>query len=267
MCWAKQARGAQEPSSTARLSRHWSATSPAGSATRAELLEALRGRITAHHRFMLRLHLEHVDTLDKSHRADRRKVGLVRRFDKPPDSARCPGARSVPTWSWPRSASTCRLRHPGHLLSWACLCPPNDERGFRRSTRLRRGKVAQDHAGADRLGRHQVRAATCRRSSTACAPGAVPRRPSSAWPPPCSPPPGTCFAMAPGGTTSARPFVHRRHQNRQPSDPRAPADRLQGRRLTLARLDVSFQCLCAAPWCAWASWPWTCWCSWSCPGL
>jgi transposase len=33
-------------------------------ASRAEVLEALRGRITAHHRFMLKLHLEHIDALD-----------------------------------------------------------------------------------------------------------------------------------------------------------------------------------------------------------
>jgi transposase len=35
-------------------------------ATRAELIEALRGRITTHHRFMLKLHLDHIDTLDKA---------------------------------------------------------------------------------------------------------------------------------------------------------------------------------------------------------
>ena len=38
------------------------------------------------------------------------------------------------------------------------------------------------------------RAATCRRSSTACAPAAAPRRPSAPSPPRCSPPPGTCLA-------------------------------------------------------------------------
>ena len=33
-----------------------------------------------------------------------------------------------------------RFATPGHLLSWACLCPRNDESaGKRRSTRLRRG--------------------------------------------------------------------------------------------------------------------------------
>jgi transposase len=33
-----------------------------------------------------------------------------------------------------------RFKTPAHLLSWACLCPRNDESaGKRRSTRLRRG--------------------------------------------------------------------------------------------------------------------------------
>jgi transposase len=33
-----------------------------------------------------------------------------------------------------------RFATPGHLLSWACMCPRNDESaGKRRSTRLRRG--------------------------------------------------------------------------------------------------------------------------------
>src|SRR5580700_12292172 len=35
-------------------------------ASRAELLEALRGRVTKHHRFMLKLHLRQIDQLDRS---------------------------------------------------------------------------------------------------------------------------------------------------------------------------------------------------------
>jgi transposase len=35
-------------------------------ASRSELLEALRGRVNAHHRFMLRLHLGHIDALDQA---------------------------------------------------------------------------------------------------------------------------------------------------------------------------------------------------------
>ena len=35
-------------------------------ASRTELLEALRGRVTRHHRFMLKLHLRQIDQLDRS---------------------------------------------------------------------------------------------------------------------------------------------------------------------------------------------------------
>lgn len=113
-------------------------------ATRAELLEALRGRITAHHRFMLRLHLEHVDTLDKAIAQIEKEVGLG--LEPFRQAARLlstmPGLSAV-------SANVVvaeigidmsRFATPGHLLSWACLCPRNDESaGKRRSTRLRRG--------------------------------------------------------------------------------------------------------------------------------
>src|SRR5262249_19293364 len=37
---------------------------PRVKASRAELMEALRGRITAHHRFLLKLHLEQVERLE-----------------------------------------------------------------------------------------------------------------------------------------------------------------------------------------------------------
>jgi transposase len=45
-------------------------------ASRSELLEALRGRVNAHHRFMLRLHLGHIDALDQAIAAIEKEVGL-----------------------------------------------------------------------------------------------------------------------------------------------------------------------------------------------
>ena len=45
-------------------------------ASRAELLEALRGHIKAHHRFMLKLHLGHIDALDQAVAAIEKEVGL-----------------------------------------------------------------------------------------------------------------------------------------------------------------------------------------------
>jgi transposase len=113
-------------------------------ATRAELLEALRGRITTHHRFMLKLHLDHIETLDKTIAHIETEVGLglepFRRAAKLLSTM--PGLSEV-------SANVVvaeigidmsRFATPAHLLSWACLCPRNDESaGKRRSTRMRRG--------------------------------------------------------------------------------------------------------------------------------
>ena len=45
-------------------------------ASRAELFEALRGRISTHHRFMLKLHLGHVDALAQAIAAIEKEVGL-----------------------------------------------------------------------------------------------------------------------------------------------------------------------------------------------
>ena len=113
-------------------------------ATRAELLEALRGRVSPHHRFMLKLHLAHIDALDQAIAAIETEVGLG--LEPFRQAARLlstmPGISTI-------SANVIvaeigvdmsRFATAGHLLSWACLCPRNDESaGKRRSTRLRRG--------------------------------------------------------------------------------------------------------------------------------
>src|SRR5258705_12287888 len=49
-----------------------------------------------------------------------------------------------------------RFPTEGHLTSWAGLCPRNDESaGKRRSTRMRKGPLAENHAHPMRLGRSQ----------------------------------------------------------------------------------------------------------------
>jgi transposase len=113
-------------------------------ASRAELLEALHGRVSPHHRFMLKLHLDHIGTLDKAIAQIEMEVGLgLQPFRQAAKLlSTMPGLSSV-------SANVLiaeigidmsRFATPGHLLSWACLCPRNDESaGKRRSTRLRRG--------------------------------------------------------------------------------------------------------------------------------
>jgi transposase len=113
-------------------------------ATRAEVLEALRGHVSAHHRFMLKLHLEHIKTLDKTITAIEQEVGLGLK----PFRAAAKLLSTIPGLSGISAqvvvaeigVDMSRFATPGHLLSWACICPRNDESaGKRRSTRLRRG--------------------------------------------------------------------------------------------------------------------------------
>jgi transposase len=113
-------------------------------ASRAERLEALRGHISAHHRFMLKLHLGHIDALDKAITDIEKEVGLglqpFRQAAKLLSSM--PGLSEVSAHVIVAEVGIdmSRFATPGHLLSWACLCPRNDESaGKRRSTRLRPG--------------------------------------------------------------------------------------------------------------------------------
>jgi len=113
-------------------------------ASRTELIEALRGRITAHHRFMLKLHLDHIDALDAAIAAIEKEVGLG--LEPFRQAARLlstmPGLSDVSAHVIVAEIGIdmSRFASAGHLLSWACLCPRNDESaGKRRSTRLRRG--------------------------------------------------------------------------------------------------------------------------------
>ncbi len=113
-------------------------------ASRAELLEALRGNVSAHHRFMLKLHLGHIDALDQAIATIEKEVGL----GLEPFRAAAKLLSTMPGLSAVSShvivaeigIDMSRFATPGHLLSWACICPRNDESaGKRRSTRLRRG--------------------------------------------------------------------------------------------------------------------------------
>lgn len=109
-------------------------------------LVELIGRVSGHHRFMLKLHLGHIETLDQTITSIEKEVGQgLEPFRQAAKLlSTMPGLSDV-------SANVVvaeigidmsRFATPGHLLSWACLCPRNDESaGKRRSTRLRRGGV------------------------------------------------------------------------------------------------------------------------------
>src|SRR3954468_21267192 len=109
-----------------------------------KLRAALTGRITDRHRFLLRLHLRQFDALaaamaeiDAEVERDldpfRQAVRLLRTI---------PGVSDVTAQVIVSEIGIDMGRFPttGHLISWAGLCPRNDESaGKRRSTRLRKG--------------------------------------------------------------------------------------------------------------------------------
>ncbi len=113
-------------------------------ATPAELEAALRGRLTEHHRFMLRLHLNHLDALNAA----------IDQIDQEVDAHVEPFRTAIEILSTIPGVSQLsaevivaeigidmgRFATEGHLISWAGLCPRNDESaGKRRSTRMRKG--------------------------------------------------------------------------------------------------------------------------------
>lgn len=111
-------------------------------ASRTQLVEALQGRVTAHHRFMLDLHLRQIEALD----------GAVEKLERHVGDAMSPfrAAVSLLTTMPGLSDTAARVliaeigddmtRFPsaGHLVSWAGLCPRLDvSAGKRHSTRIR----------------------------------------------------------------------------------------------------------------------------------
>ncbi len=113
-------------------------------APREKLAEALRGRVTSHHRFLLRLHLRQIDALEAAVAEIDREVEA----DLEPFRAAVrllssiPGVSALSAEVIVAEIGTDMRRFPsaGHLLSWAGLCPRSDESaGKRRSTRLRHG--------------------------------------------------------------------------------------------------------------------------------
>jgi transposase len=113
-------------------------------ATRAQLLEALHGRVTAHHRFILKLHLTHIAALDTAVADVEARI----REALAPFRAAVSLLMTMPGVSETAAAvilseigdDMSKFPSAGHLLSWAGLCPRLDESaGKRRSTRTRPG--------------------------------------------------------------------------------------------------------------------------------
>ena len=108
------------------------------------LRAALSGRVTVRHRFLLRLHLRQFDTLD----AAIAEIDAEVDRDLDPFRQAVRLLRTIPGVSDLTAQvivseigiDMSRFSTAGPLISWAGLCPRNDERaGKRRSTRLRKG--------------------------------------------------------------------------------------------------------------------------------
>ena len=109
-----------------------------------KLRAALQGRLTDRHRFLLRLHLRQIDAL----------AGAMAEIDQEVDHdldpfrdavrllSSIPGVSELTAQVIVSEIGIDMSRFPtaGHLISWAGLCPRNDESaGKRRSNRLRKG--------------------------------------------------------------------------------------------------------------------------------
>jgi transposase len=112
--------------------------------SQATLQEALRGRVTRNHRFLLQLHLGQIDGLDAAITTiDREVEANLAPFRTAVELvATIPGVSTLSAEVIVSEIGLDMSRFPtvGHLLSWAGLCPRNDESaGKRRSSRLRKG--------------------------------------------------------------------------------------------------------------------------------
>ena len=111
-------------------------------ATRAQLVEALHGRVTAHHRFMVDLHLTQIEALEAAVDKLERHVGEA----MAPFHAAVARLTTMPGLSDTAARvliaeigdDMTRFPTPGHLVSWAGLCPRLEiSAGKRHSTRIR----------------------------------------------------------------------------------------------------------------------------------
>jgi transposase len=109
--------------------------------SRAELVEALRGRVSEHHRFLLRQHLRMIDDLERTiGDFDQRLEAALRPFrDQAERLTAIPGVSTTAAQVLLAEIGADMSRFPsaGHLLKWAGLCPRLDQSaGKHRSTRV-----------------------------------------------------------------------------------------------------------------------------------
>jgi transposase len=141
--------GVRNPSKLAELAGRRIKASPK------QLYDALHGRLTDHHRFLLRLYLKQYDALQAAiAEIDQQVDAAITRMDEeakegqPPFRSlidllcTIPGISILGAMIILSEIGSDMSRFPtaGHLLSWAGLCPSqNESAGKRRSSRLRKG--------------------------------------------------------------------------------------------------------------------------------
>jgi len=113
-------------------------------ASRETLVQAVHGRVTAHHRFMIQLHLTQITALETAVADLDARIGEALAPFRAAVSllTTMPGVKSTAAAVILAEIGTEMSVFPsaGHLLSWAGLCPRLDESaGKRRSTRTRQG--------------------------------------------------------------------------------------------------------------------------------
>ena len=113
-------------------------------APRERLLDGMRGVVTDHHRFMIRLHLRQIESIETDiAQLERQIERLIRPFhDRVERLTTIPGVSHTVAQVLVAEIGLDMARFPtaGHLISWAGLCPRMDESaGKRRSTHLRHG--------------------------------------------------------------------------------------------------------------------------------
>jgi transposase len=113
-------------------------------ATSEELTAALHGRVTTHHLFLLKLHLDHIDAIAQAiANIDKEVDSQIEPFRQPAQMVSAiPGLGPLAALVVLAEIGLDMSHFPSaaHLISWAGLCPRNDESaGKRRSTRMRNG--------------------------------------------------------------------------------------------------------------------------------
>ena len=130
--------GQRDPVKLARLA------DPRVQASQETLRQALRGRVTKQHRFLLRLHLDQIDGIDAAiAKIDREVEAAIAPFRTAVEQViSVPGVKTLAALQILSEIGTDMSRFPSdaNLVSWACICPRSDESaGKRRSTRIRKG--------------------------------------------------------------------------------------------------------------------------------